>query len=136
MGLPNLGVVVGSRPTEGHGRGWGPNRGQCWAHGVLALSAAHTSSLYRDLGERAGVLAGEACCVDKDPRTPGSAACSPWVPVTVHSEPREDPACPQAQRRNAQTAQAQVAHHRGDQAAPPAGHLCFHVRPARGGSVK
>lgn len=109
MGLPSLGVLVGSRPTEGHA-GLGPSRGQCWAHGVLALSAAHTS-LCRDLGERARALAGVAGCVDKDPRAPGSAACSPWAPVTVHSEPREDPTCPQAHRCKAQTAQAQATLH-------------------------
>ncbi|XP_036134412.1 sushi domain-containing protein 3 isoform X2 [Molossus molossus] len=49
-------------------------------------------------------LAGVACSVDKDPWTPSSAACSPWAPVTVHSEPGADPARPQAHHWNAQTA--------------------------------
>ncbi|XP_070256968.1 sushi domain-containing protein 3 [Myotis yumanensis] len=68
-------------------------------------------SFTTDLGERARALTGVAGCVDKDPRAPGSAACSPWAPVTVHSEPREDPACPQAHRCEAQTAQARAALH-------------------------
>ncbi|XP_005881723.1 PREDICTED: sushi domain-containing protein 3 [Myotis brandtii] len=68
-------------------------------------------SFTTDLGERTRALAGVAGCVDKDPQAPGSAACSPWAPVTVHSEPREDPACPQAHRCKAQTAQARAALH-------------------------
>lgn len=129
LGLPGLKSSSGSAGPSGQ-------PGQERDHHSFATWAPAWALGQGDLGDRAGVLAGEACCVDKDPRAPGSAARSPWVPVTVHSEPREDPAFPQAQRRNAQTAQAQAAHHRGDQAAPSAGRLCFHVRPARGGSVK
>ncbi|KAK1334683.1 hypothetical protein QTO34_005691 [Cnephaeus nilssonii] len=66
-----------------------------------------------DLGERTRALAAVACCVDKDPWAPGSAACSPWAPVAVHSEPRADPACPRAHRCNAQTARARAALHAG-----------------------
>ncbi|XP_059512280.1 sushi domain-containing protein 3 [Myotis daubentonii] len=58
-----------------------------------------------------GALAGVPGCMDKDPRAPGSATCSPWALVTVHSEPREDPACPQAHRCKAHTAQARAALH-------------------------
>ncbi|XP_027988923.2 sushi domain-containing protein 3 [Eptesicus fuscus] len=70
-------------------------------------------SFTTDLGERTRALAAVACCVDKDPWAPGSAACSPWAPVAVHSEPRADPACPRAHRCNAQTARARAALHAG-----------------------
>lgn len=45
-----------------------------------------------------------SCSVNKDPRICSRAACSPWAQVMAHSEPRADPACPQAHCWNAQAA--------------------------------
>lgn len=96
MGPPGLLKATAQEPGGlAGGQGWGE---------VLALFTAHTSSLCRDLCEGSRELAGVACSVDKDPRTSSCAACSPWAPVMVHSEPRADLACPQAHHWNAQTA--------------------------------
>ncbi|XP_023603283.1 LOW QUALITY PROTEIN: sushi domain-containing protein 3 [Myotis lucifugus] len=122
LGLPGLKNSSGNRSLQSPSSDWlsgtGPRAAPRFPRRCLGAGAGrappHMQTALlgpRDLGERARALAGVAGCVDKDPRAPGSAACSPWAPVTVHSEPWEDPACPQAHHCEAQTVQARAALH-------------------------